>query len=278
VVAITRGDVLIGGSLGYVEDITRTASFVQYIEAFDDLGNPLRITGITFSPAGEPFFTHGDPDQLTDKDPHDVVYLSKNPNTGQPGLAVLIARLDDTLELWTYDLDSNVVHTYTGLAVDAGWAHADYTKIDVLCDSKTILYSDRGRTIFKYDLTGSGTQLGNASQLDVGDPYIYAAFKVIRPGQEIVVAKTASGNGPRNAICLDSDRISLWTDEINPPGDYHVFRRMLADGTDGPTYESVTVSLAPGVGGVGNNGEVFSLGCYYNPCLQRRHVFVWNVG
>jgi hypothetical protein len=269
------GDVFSGGSNGFVEVIHRDglAAFPHYLDALDDLGNRMLVPGETNKPStGDLFVCLADPAFATDYNPLDLVYLPNN-----SGLAVLIARLTDTLELWVYPFNVDgtlgTPVTHAGLDTDAGWDHTVPCKLDVFCDSRHVLYTDRGDTVFAYDLQ-TGTQLAPFLTLSGtdADDYDENAFKIIRPGKDIVVAETTSGNGPRNAVCLDSDKLSVWRDEINPPGAYHIFRGNLSDGLDGPTYLAHTVDL----GGV--NDQVWSLACWYSPCPVRRQVFVWNVG
>lgn len=300
--AYVRGDLLAGGSLGWAETIrgTITPLHIDWTQGYDDdpvAPNVMRLTGITFSPSGEAFFSHDDPTQNSDKAPHDVAYLSKNPNTNQPGLAVLIARLDDTLELWTYDLSGAVVHKYNGttgdpLETDATWLRyrgsgevperLPYARLDVLCDGKTIYYTDMGRTIFRYDLTGSGSQLSNFAQLGPEAHHIYASIRVLKPSGKVLVAMTSSGNGPRNALALNADKATFWADEINPPDGYwDIFRRNLQDGAQvmdasfPPAAVTYRPRLEPGTGDT--NAEVWSLATWFNPCFVRRHGYAWVV-
>lgn len=299
-----RGDLFAGGSLGYFEQI-RGATHIDWEQGYDDghLDNPtavdniMRLTGRTFSPSGDAFSSHDDPTQQSDYAPHDLVYLSRNPNTGQPGLAVLVARLDDTLELWTFDLSGTLVHKYNGttgdpLETDPTWKRntlgdegevLPYARLDVLCDSKTIYYTDMGRTIFQYDLTGTGTQLSNFAQLDTAARHIYASIRIVKPSGKVLVAMTSSGNGPRNALALNSDRATFWADEINPPdGFYDIGKRNLQDGAQvmdasfPPAATTYRVRLEPGTGDT--NSEVWSLATWFSPCLVPRVGFTTVIG
>lgn len=257
--AFTLGDVVIGGALGYAEHITPTGTHVQELDILDDLGSRMRCNGITFAPDGTMFTAHGDPLGAEDYDPHDVVWM---PNGS--GLLVILARTNNTALLRLYDpVSHTVTATWTGLALDTGWTPTQMLKLDVLCDSRTVYYTDRGRTIFRYDLQES-VQLSHFQQFAAESPYAYAAFK-LRRGGEIIVAVTTSGNGPRNAVCLDKDPLYHWTDEINPPGVYHVFKRLTEDGS---MVLQHSVQLTPT-----GSAEVFSLGCYMNPCSLPR---VWG--
>src|SRR5581483_388482 len=47
------------------------------------------------------------------------------------------------------------------------------------------------------------------------------------PDGGLVIAMSKTGNGPRNAVCLDGSRTAFWTDEVSPTGEYHVYKRDL---------------------------------------------------
>jgi hypothetical protein len=244
------GDVLAGGEFGYLDHFSSTGVHIQHIPTFDDGDEPypLRVNGIAIGPDGEMYFALGDPFQENDDDPHDICYVATDP----PKLAALVARRDDTLELWTLALDMTLITKYTGLDTDAGWTKERYCKLKVGSDNNTIYYTDRLDTIFRFDLA-LGVQLAPHVQLDETSPHIYAGFD-IGPGGDIVIAVTNNGNGPRNAVATDS--ISVWCDEINPDDEtYHVLKLGLADFGDVLTH---AVSLDP----AGINGQIRALAVY----------------
>jgi len=268
-----RGDVAIGGGLGYDEVITKVAEWEQYLQAYDDahldnpilIDNPMLVSGATFSPSGHLYLSCADPTQNSDYDPHGIVWLPKAHAGAQ--LAVLIARVGDTLELWEYDSTLNdPVTVHTGLDVDPGWNRKTYTHLDCLSDGRTIYYTTQGKTIFRYHLDDG--QLTPFTQLGPEAHHIYADLKIVQKTGRVLVAMTSTGHGPRNAVCFDSNGTSLWHDEINPPGAYNIWKRLIADGSlvndvaQGVPEGKFEVSLAPGVAGVGNNAEVFSLACW----------------
>lgn len=286
-----RNDLLAGGPLGWAETI-RNVLHIDWTYGYDNgsedayvgaADHPMRLTGITFSPSGTAYFSHDDITQLSDYAPHDITYLTRNPNTNRPGLAVLIARMNDTLELWTYELDRTFVYAYTGLQVDTSWKayrgpddsrpdmRLPYCRLDVLCDSRTIYYTDMGRTIFRYDLNGAGSQLANFAQLGTEAHHCYASIRVLKPSGDVLVAMTTSGHGPRNALALNKDR-TFWADEIHPPdGFWDIFERSLVDGLEvldasappvGITYRPRLDKNNPTV-----NAEVWSLATWFNPCI-----------
>lgn len=246
-VDLSQHDVLIGGALGYLDHISTTGTHLQHLQTFDDdtTPNPLRVNGIAIAPDGEIYMALGDPLGVKDEDPQDLVYV----NTVPAVLALLVARTDNTLELWTLSLGLELVDKHPGLAVDDGWTRDRYARIKVGIDQNTIYYTDRGRTIFRWDLT-AGAQLPNHAQLPEDSPYIYAGFD-IRPNGDIVMAVTGSGNGPRNAVAIDDTVV--WVDEVNPDDEtYHARNLTLPTFTDILTYP---VSLSP----AGTNAEITAL-------------------
>lgn len=277
--AIARGDLVVGdGALGWSEIVSKLAAFAQYLQTYDDAhldnagggedvqDHPMLDAGITFSPSGHLYISCDDPKAQSDYAPHDIVWLPRAHEGAQ--LAVLIARIDSTLEIWEYNQNlDNPIQKHTGLDVDVGWDHTRYTHLDCLCDGRTILYTTQGKTIFRYHLDDG--QLPPLTALGSEAHHIYAALKVLKPSERILVAMTSTGHGPRNAICLDSNGTSLWHDEINPPDSiYHIWKRLIVDGSlindvsQGVPEGKFTVSLKPGVAGVGNNAEVWSLACW----------------
>lgn len=288
-----RNDLLAGASLGWAETI-RSTMHIDWTYGYDDgsidayVGaedHPMRLTGITFEPNGKAHFSHDDVTQLSDYAPHDLAYLSRNPNTGRPGLAVLVARIDDSLELWTYELDRTFVHAYTDLQTDASWKmyrgndagfpglRLPYCRVDVLCDSRTIYYTDMGRTIFRYDLMGAGSQQANFAQLLPAAHHCYAAIKVLKPSGKVLVAMTTSGHGPRNALAINKDR-TFWCDEIHPTDGYwDLFLRRLQDGAKvlDASIPPVGITYRPRLDPAGANVEVWSLATWFNPCA---HPFI----
>ncbi len=255
-----RGDLIVGGNHGYYAQhrpyrpYPTGVPLVQHVEVLDDTGNRLRVNGGVFSPAGDLYLALGDPAGLADHDPHDIAYAAGNP----PKLAVIVARADNTAELRTYSLDGALLAEWP-VATDPGWTRDRYLKLDVNCAGIIAYYTGRGRTIFRFDLS-TGTQLDPFAQLASDSPYVYADFQLLPPQDGgLVVAETGSGMGPRNAVALDLDGTSLWTDEINPiDGRYEVYRRALGDGSDILSFPG---TLDPG----GANDAITALIVYDSP-------------
>jgi hypothetical protein len=244
-VDLSPHDVLAGGALGYMDHLSTLGVHLQHIEVFDDDAHPLRVNGIAVSPAGEIFLAAGDPEGTRDNDPHDVAYVATVP----PKLATLVARSDNTMELWTLALDLTLIEKFTGLATDSGWTRDRYGKLRVGTDHDTLYYTDRGRTIFRWSLE-DGVQLPHHVQLPLDSPYVYAGFDLDDAG-DIVIAVTEDGNGPRNAVALDG--LAVWTDEVEPDDAiYHVLKLSALDFSDILTYP---VSLSP----AGANAEITAL-------------------
>lgn len=261
--AFSPGAITIGGSLSYAEHITPAGTFIQHIHLTDDLGRDMVVNGMTFDSVGNMYAALGVPGG-SDYEPHDIVWMPDN-----SGLLVIIVVGGD-VQLWKYAMNgTTVLDTWTGLDKDTGWDGtqlAQRLKVDIACDSTTVYYTDGGLSLFKYDLNTSA-QLTPWDVLS-SSPYRYHAFKLLQRTlpQEIISAMTESGNGPQRALCLDADGDKHWTDEINPSGDYHVYRRANSDGS---ALSNHVVSLDP----ADTNDLIWSLACYYNPCLGRRKPF-----
>lgn len=249
-------DVVIGGAHGYAEHINSSGTHVQHIELRDDpgTGNLMKVWGACFTPQGDAFFALGQIATYEDYTPHDICYI---PGTVSPReFAVLIPRLDDTLELWRYDEDGNVLDTFTGLDTDTGWTHETPCKLCVACDGTTVFYTDQGETIFSFDLT-SGTQ--NADFDTAPTNYIYAGID-IDGLNDLYVNLTpivSGGVGPRRDLSLGG-LDHLWVDQVNETP-IKVYKRSTSDGSEILNHE---VSLDPS----DINSEVLSLAVYYHPC------------
>lgn len=242
------GEVCIGSAHGFIQHISAAGTTLQQIPINDDQGLPIKIFGITFSNDGE-MFTCGGPAGGSDYMPNDIVYI---PNG--TGLVVIIARLDNTAELWHYDLDGNVLDTWV-VDTDDGW-EGEPLKIDIACDSETVYYSDQLYTIFSFNIA-TGLQGTPLAQLATNSDYRFNAFKLL-PDGGFVVNKTNTGNGPKNAICLNVDKTTTFVDEVNPTDEtYSIWKRNISNGAQ--TLE-VPVSFN------GINDEVSALGCYYSAC------------
>jgi hypothetical protein len=257
-VNLQPGDVFVGGNYGYVTQHRKSGIFwpvVQYIAIVDDEGNQLCPNGLDVGPDGELYTAEGDPDGLADNDPHDVAYVTSDP----PKLAAIIAKADDTAEIRTYNLDGVLQNTWN-IEVDEGWTKTNMLKIDVACDGFTAYYTDRGRTIFKFNIE-TGTQLANFHQLDEDSEYIYADLALLPAtdsGDILIVNMTNLGNGPRNAVAITYN--GYWSDEVSPAdSSYEVFLRDLDNAND---LESFTVSLSPD----DDNDEITAIAVYYDVC------------
>lgn len=252
-VDFVAGDVVIGGEYGYAEHINTSGVHQQHITLQDDNGNLMKVWGATFTPQGDAYFALGALDSYEDYTPHDIVYI---PGTNPVQFLVIIGRTDDTIELRKYDADGNILATYLGLNRDTDWAHETPLKMAVACDGHTVYYTDQGRTIFRYDITGSGTQLADFAQLAVGSPYIYAGID-IQPDGDLYVAMTVGGVGPKRDVTVGGID-NIWTDQVNETP-VKVYKRSITDGSEILNHE---VSLSPS----GDNDEVLALAAYYYGC------------
>lgn len=262
-VDFSPSDVVIGGAHGYAEHINSSGTHIQHIELRDDDGNLMKVWGACFDKDGEAWFALGQIDSYEDYTPHDICYIPGTDNPKQ--FAVLIGRTNDTLELWIYDEDGNVLDTFTGLDTDSGWDHTTPTKLAVACDGDTVLYTDQGETIFEYSISG-GQQAPFAV---LSDPnYIYGGIDIDSNG-DVYRAMTTTGVGPRRDLSLGSAD-HLWADQVNE-SPINVYKRLKTSGSEVLSHE---VSLSPS----DDNTEVLSLAAYYYPCEQQLLPFVTLIG
>lgn len=258
------GDIVIGGAHGYAEHINSLGVHRQHIELRDDDNNLMKVWGACFTPQGDAFFALGQIAAYEDYTPHDICYI---PGTDTPReFAVLIGRLDDTVELWRYDEDGNILDTFTGLSKDTGWTHEVPLKLCVACDGTTVFYTDQGASIFSFDLN-SGTQ--NTVFYVESDPNYICGGIDIDKNNDLYVARTTTGEGPRRDVSL-GDASNIWVDQINETP-IKVYKREIIAGTEILNH---TVSLDPS----NINSEVLSIAAYYYPCGQRFFGFVTLVG
>jgi hypothetical protein len=254
-------DVLVGGSLGYLNHRDGNGVSLGYVAAFDDqtVPRPLQVNGITVTPTREFYLALGDPTGEADEDPHDIVYV----DTATPTVAALVAFASNTLQLWRLTTDGAII-SKVSVATEPGWTRDKIARIDIGCDENTIYYTTRQKTIFRWDLA-AGTQMPAFDTLPAESPYIYAAFKRMKNG-DFIVAMTSGGNGPQNAVALDAT--GFWTEEVAPADEVvHVFKRHYDDGSD---LLSFAATLDPS----GTNGEVTALAVPYEVCavVARRRV------
>lgn len=255
------GQIARGGKHAYIEILNPDGTHASFLHLLDDHGNPVTfVTGVVFRPSTSDLFACGTPDLTLDYAPHDIDCF---PN--ESGLLVAVVRASSTLEFWKYDFDGNVIQTWNP-EPEYGWAK-ESTKISIACDNRTVFYTQSLRSIRRFDLQ-TGAQLPDYQTLPVDSPYIFGGIRTIpRSGAgddlDVVVAMTLTGDGPRLALCLDADRSSFWTGEVNPSGPYHVFKRALID-------RSLLLSVVTSDDPADDNDQTLSLACNYRPCLQER--------
>lgn len=256
-VGLVDGDIIIGGELGFAEQTrpgSNSVSHIQNISAKDPFGNILRVNGITTNEDGEVFMALGDPANVMDNDPQDIVWIPDG-----SGLLVIIAKTNNTAQLWKYNLAGVKIQQWN-IQVDTGYTRlgTSLLRLDIACDAESVFYTDMGKTVFQFNIR-TGVQGSNFLRLADASPYVYAAIK-IHPESGVVVAMTPIGNnggaGPRNAVCIDADATNLWTDQtITTP--YKIYKRLDVNGGPSITY-------ADNINGT--NTKVWSLGCYAHFC------------
>lgn len=255
-------DVLAGSALGIIDHFSTDGVHVSFIEITDDQDNPMRVNGIAVSPTGEIYTARGDPSGIADEDPHDVAYRNSDP----PEIVGLLARMDDTLELWRMNTTlTATIARYANIDVDPGWTKTTYAKLRLNAAGTVAYYTTRQDTLFRWDLVNE-EQMAPLFALDAEDPYILAAFDV-RANGDLVTAETAGGNGPRNAVAIDGN--VAWIDEINPDDDSYEARKIgLPALADVLTY---TVDFA------GTNAEITALAVWQRLAGGAGRTFAWVV-
>jgi hypothetical protein len=265
------GDVAVGSNAGYIEVVHADTSFVRMIPAVDMDGNTYQyVMGLDYAKsgplAGQLFAAQA---HAEDEDgcPNDVAWI---PNANPPAVLAAIVPSDGVLELRKYNAETGaqIGSAWTGLDTEIGWTRVP-VKLVVACDGKRVFYTMQGANIFQYDLQSS-SQLPVFDTLPVGSPYIYGDIDFLPP--DIIVAMTLTGDGPRRGVALGS-KTTVWTDEVNPTGAYHVYKRLTADGTLAPGPNTVLTKSDP----ASDNGPTLSLAAFFNPCLARRVGYAWVV-
>lgn len=268
-----EGDIFVGGLLGYLEKLSTLGEHLAWLECRDTpvTGNLCKVLGVTVGPDGEPYSAL---EPLTggpyDYQPHDISYDIANDR-----LVVILARTNDTALIRILNLDADtVIAEFTGIDLDTGWTHETPLKIVVDCAGEVAYYTDMGRTIFRYDLTGAGAQLTPYWELPVDDPNCFGDLD-IRSNDQIIVDMTITGHGPRRACGLGSDEF-VWADRINPPDGIHRIYKIRTD--DHSDVLASVVALDPN----GGNGEITTVAAYYLKCdeepADEYHVVVTLIG
>lgn len=265
--SLNHGDIINGGSKGYYQVLDSVGTHRTMVQVLDDGGNPTQtyVMGVDVRTKTGDVFTVSTPDPLQANTPHDVCVL---PNDA--GILVAVVPSPGVLKfrLMSFDEPATLIHEWTP-AAEAGWAQQP-VKISVACNSRTVYYTSSLYKIKRYDIganSGAGAQLTDYQTLPNNSPYRFGAIRVLpeeaADEQDAVIAMSLSGNGPIRGLCLASDGTSFWTDEINPPGQYHLIKWRLSDRTQLAT----AVTRADNIP---TNDKTLSLASYYNPCLAAR--------
>jgi len=258
--AFQSGDVIVGGGIGRCDVLHSDGSHVGYLSVLDAGGARLRVNGIDFLPNGDPVICGGDPSFAVGDNPLDVRFDRK-----RNSLAMLVAQLDDSLEVWCLNLDGTLIEKQPGLAVGA-WVHTSKAWLAVDCGG-TMYYTVGDDTVRTWDLDGA-TQ--GPDFVTVASPYIAAAIDVTKGGN-LVVAKSLSGVGPQQAVAVSSPT-HVWTDQLNETP-VKVYKRLISDLSD---VLSHTVSLDPDDTGA-TDVPVTALGSYFSPCGGLKTVLVGSI-
>lgn len=267
--AFALGDIAIGGRHHYIEIINSSAAFSQMIHVLDDSGDDTQtyITGVTFRPPTRELFSVSTPSLTMPFVQHDVDWI---PNDS--GLLIALVPSAGVLKFRKVNFAGATQQEWTP-AIEPGWGQQP-VKISVACDSTTVFYTMSLKKIKCFDLN-TGTNKPDIETLPSSSPYIYGGIRILpggtvtEDGKHFIVAMTATGNGPRHAVCLDSDKLHHWVDEINTPDTYHIQKRLISTGAFVSEVETRADALP-----TPTNDETLALACLYNPCGIRIPLIV----
>lgn len=263
------GDIAIGGQHEYVEVMHSDTTLNQMVHVTDTNSSEPQtyVTGVTFNPISGDLFTSSSYSLTADFTPHDIDWIPDN-----SGLLVPVVPGPGQLEFWKYDYSGNVIDTFTNPNVETGWAQQP-VKISVACDARTVFYTQSLHKIQRYDLV-TRANLTDYETLPADSHYIYGGLRLLPAGmttidgKHLLVAMTLTGDGPQRALCLDSDGIHHWVDEINPTAGYHIQKRRIDTGI------MFTQILTQYDTNPAHNDKTLSLACFYNICGQRMPIMV----
>lgn len=253
--AFEYGDIARGGENHFIQVIHADTSFSQMIHVLDDLGGDTQqyIMGVTFRPPTNELFSVSTPSQTMPFVQHDIDWIPDD-----SGLLVAVVPSPGQLLFRKVNFDGDTIIDEWEPNIEPGWAQQP-VKITVACDSRTVLYTQSLHKVQAYDLV-SRTNLADYETIPYDSPYIYGGIRLLPEGmttvdgKHFIVAMSLTGNGPRRAVCLDSDGENHWVDEINTPDLYHIQKRTIFNGTfvlevqtratDDPDSNDRTLSLA----------------------------------
>lgn len=262
------GDIAVGGKHEYTTVYDSSGSFSQAVHVTDtgtlsgptDSGPQTFIMGCTFRPTTGDLYTASSPSQTAPNTPHDVDWIPDD-----SGLLVAVVLSAGVLEFRRYNFDGSLAHVYSpSPLVEVGWAQQP-VKISVACDARTVFYTQSLYKVQRYDLQTESQLADYLVMNPVTSPYIFGGLRAhpreSGDDRDIVVAMTATGVGPRRAVCLDSDGSSFWWDLINATP-YQIEKRHLVT----EAFEQLITTQYDGDSG--HNDATLSLACYYNPCFR----------
>jgi hypothetical protein len=276
--AFDPGDIADGGTNEYIAIYHADGSFSQVVHVTDtgtitgasSSGPQTLVTGVTFRPPTDELFSVSTPSMALANVAHDIDWI---PNDA--GLIVARVPAAGQIQLIQYDFDDTIIGGPWNVAVPPGYGR-QHVKISVACDSDTVFYTTQQKVVKRWSLASG--QLSDYWTLPSSSPYIFGGLRALSnasgvgDNRDIVVAMTQTGRGPREAVCLDSDGISLWSDEINPTGNYRILNWLLSEATvDG--FGDLVGSLPVQTDSGGLVGRTLALACNYNPCrVARRFI------
>lgn len=271
--AFDLGDIASGGTHEYITIYHADRTFSQNVHVTDLLtasGIQSYVTGLTFRPPTSELFAVSTPEWGLPHMPHDVDWV---PNDS--GLIVALTPSSGVLQLVKYSFDGAIIAGPWTVEAPAGYG-TQHVKISVACDSTTCFYTTQQKVVKRFNIA-TGTQMTDYWTLPSGSPYIFGGLRAlpnesgIGDDRDIVVAMSLTGTGPREAICLDSDKISLWSDEVNPTAGYRILNWLLSE-TSVDGFGDLVGNLPVEADSGGLVDRVLALACNYNPCARRRLI------
>lgn len=301
-VGFSAGDIFVGDRYGYVEHRQQDGTFIQLLstlyncefsECFEVWGLTMDREGSLYALTGESVLT---PPPIIEKFGVDGIsqgVFGDAPFVGWDGgtgtdfpwdvvwnqydnsfLCLIVHDGYGTQELHIWRLDSDGHKTndwqvdFEGDLPDAMISRPG--KIDVACDGHSVYYTFQWHKIKCFDIQ-SETQQADFATLSGSSPYEFCAFKCL-PNGGIVVNLTATGEGPRDALCLNSDGTTFWSSIVNS-SPIRCDRFNISNGSSqGDTFDVYVASPYP------HEDDPASMASYYFPCTQARAAFVTLIG
>lgn len=265
---LSVGSVAVGGQAGYAEILDADGSHNSFVHAVTSGAVEVpNVMGLAFDPGTGTLYLVTS-DSLTGTNiPHDVAWIH-----GEDAILVALMTSTGVLELRKYSSDGTALLDTWTPTPPPGWGQ-QHVSIDMACDGHSVIIGWMLGVLTRFDLD-TGLDETDYVMLAAGSPYLYGgvvwASREAGDSRDALVAMSRSGTGPQQAVARGAGG-SLWTDVINPTGDYKVVKRRLSDGDFLASY---TTQATP----TPTNGPSLSLAVYFNPCAARERVWISSIG